>query len=53
MTALDRGFSIDETAGKLMEVNAKAKENGERYALRTAQNAATAVERNTQKRGRG
>ena len=47
MMALEWGFSIDETAGKLMEVSAKAKENGERYALRTAQNAAAAVERNT------
>ena len=53
MTALDWGFSIEETANKLMEVSAKAKENGEHYAMRTTQNAAAAVERNVLKRGRG
>jgi hypothetical protein len=36
-----------------MEVSSKAQENGERYAILTAQNAAAAVERNRQKMGRG
>jgi hypothetical protein len=53
MTAQDWGFSIDETPGKFLEVSAKARENGQRYALLTAQNAAAAVERNAFKRGRG
>jgi len=33
-----------------MEVSAKARENGERYAALTAQNAAAAVERNGQRK---
>jgi hypothetical protein len=45
MTALTWGWSTEETADKLMELSAKARENGELYALRTAQNAASAVER--------
>lgn len=53
MTAQDWGFSTDETASKLMEVSTKARENGQRYAALTAQNAAIAVERNALKRGRG
>jgi hypothetical protein len=53
MTALDWGWSIDDTAARLMEVSAKARENGERYAALTAQNAAAAVERNGKKKGRG
>jgi hypothetical protein len=52
MMALDWGFDISETEAKLMEVSTKAKENGPRYAALTAQNAAAAVERNRQKRGR-
>jgi len=36
-----------------MEVSAKAKENGLRYAALTAQNAATAVENKGLKTGRG
>ena len=53
MTALDWGWSIEETAARLMEVSSKARENGERYATLTAQNAAAAVERNAQRKGRG
>jgi hypothetical protein len=53
MTALDWGFDIPETTARLMEVSAKAKENGPRYAALTAQNAAAAVERKGQKAGRG
>lgn len=45
MTAISWGHSIEETAAHLMEESAKARENGERYALLTAQNAAAAVER--------
>jgi hypothetical protein len=45
MTALDWGWSIEDTAGRLFEVSSKAQENGEAYALLTAQNAAAAVER--------
>lgn len=53
MTALDWGWNIEETAARLMEVSTKARENGERYAARTAHNAAAAVERNGQRTGRG
>ena len=53
MTALDWGFDIPETNVKLMQVSAKAKENGPRYAALTVQNAAEAVERKGQKAGRG
>ena len=53
MTALDWGWNIEETATRLMEVSSKARENGERYVARTAQNAADAMERNGQKKGRG
>jgi len=57
MTAIDWGFPIEETAAKLPEVSEKARERVQRrdegYPLITAQNAAAAVERNDQKRGRG
>jgi hypothetical protein len=52
MTALDWGFDIPETTSRLMEVSAKAKENGPRNAALTTQNAAAAVERKGQKAGR-
>jgi len=45
MTAIDWGWGIEDTAGRLFEVSSKAQENGEAYALLTAQNAAAAVER--------
>jgi hypothetical protein len=56
MMAAQRGWSIEETASKLLEVSAKAQERArlrdEGYALTTAQNAASAAERGRQ-RGRG
>ena len=56
MMAAQRGWSIEETAGKLMEVSAKAQERArlqdEGYALITAQNAAAAATRGRQK-GKG
>jgi hypothetical protein len=45
LLAQDWGWSIVETAERLMQESSKAKENGEKYALRTAQNAAAALER--------
>jgi hypothetical protein len=57
MTAIDWGWSIEDTAAKLPEVSEKAAERvrlkDEGYPLITAQNAAAAVERNALKRGRG
>jgi acetyl-CoA acetyltransferase len=45
MIALDWGWGIEETADRLMELSDKARENGDDYALRTARNAAAAIER--------
>ena len=45
MTAIDWGWSAEDTAARLMEHSRKAQENGEAYAARTASNAAAAVER--------
>jgi hypothetical protein len=45
MIAIDWGWSVSATAARLMEESRKAQENGERYALRTAHNAAAAVAR--------
>ena len=45
MMAIDWGWSVTATAARLMEESRKAQANGERYALRTAQNAAAAVVR--------
>jgi hypothetical protein len=45
MTAITWGWSVEDTADKLMEFSGKSRENGEIYAQRTAQNAASAVER--------
>lgn len=53
MTALDWGYNIDETAAQLIQLSPKAGENGERYAMRTATNAAAAVQRKEQGQGRG
>lgn len=50
MTALTWGWSIEETAANLLEISTKARENGERCALMTAQNAAAAVERRKRSR---
>jgi hypothetical protein len=45
LLAIDWGWSIEQTAARLMQESVKAQENGEAYALRTAQNAAAAIER--------
>ena len=45
MTALDWGWTRDQTAAQLMEVSSKARENGEKYAILTATNAEAAVAR--------
>ncbi len=45
LLAIDWGWSVEETAARLMHESGKARENGEAYAFRTAQNAATALER--------
>jgi len=48
MTAIDWGWSVEDTAQRLMQESTKAQENGENYALTTARNAAAAVERRSQ-----
>ena len=45
MTAIDWGWPIEETAKRLLQESSKARENGEGYAIATAQNAAAAVAR--------
>lgn len=45
LLAIDWGWSVEETAARLMQERGKAQENGEAYALRTARNAAAAIER--------
>ena len=50
MTALTWGWGVEETAIRLMEESSKARENGERYALMTAQNAEAAVQRRQRSR---
>jgi RepB DNA-primase from phage plasmid len=45
LIALDWGFDIEETAARLLEESPKARAEGERYARRTAQAAAAALER--------
>ncbi len=42
LIATDWGWSIAETAARLMQESGKARQNGPRYALRTAQRAAAA-----------
>ena len=46
MTASSWGWPIDQIAARLLTISSKAQENGEAYALLTAQNAAAAAERN-------
>lgn len=57
MTAIDWGWTIEETARKLPEVSERARERVQLkdggYPLITSQNAASAVASNDQKRGRG
>lgn len=43
MIAIDWGWSIEETAARLMEESTKARENGKRYALLTAERSAAAI----------
>jgi hypothetical protein len=45
LLAIDWGWGVEETAARLLEHSGKAQENGEAYALRTARNAAAALER--------
>lgn len=45
LLAIDWGWSVEETVAKLLQESSKAQENGEAYALRTARNAAAAIER--------
>ena len=45
MIAIEWGWSVTATVARLMQESRKAQENGERYALRTTQNAAAAVAR--------
>jgi hypothetical protein len=44
-TALEWGWSIEDTAAKLREESSKARERDERYAVTTVQQAALALER--------
>jgi hypothetical protein len=45
MIAIDWGWSIEETASRLMDESAKARENGARYAQLTSRRAAAAIGR--------
>jgi hypothetical protein len=45
LLAIDWGWSVEETADRLLEHSAKARQEGEAYALRTARSAAAAIER--------
>ncbi len=45
LLAIDWGWGIEDTATRLMQESSKAQENGEAYVLRTAQNAAAAIQR--------
>jgi hypothetical protein len=49
LMALRRGQSVEDTASRLAELSSKARENGDSYAMRTAQNAAAAVDRERQR----
>lgn len=44
-TAREWGWTVPETASRLMELSSKARENGERYAKLTAERAAASVDR--------
>jgi hypothetical protein len=48
MTAISWGWSVDDTAARLMEESTKAQTSGKAYADLTARNAALAVERRRQ-----
>jgi hypothetical protein len=49
MLSAQRGNGIEEIAARLMELSPKAKENGERYARVTAENATAASDRGRQR----
>ncbi|MHB1424708.1 MAG: RepB family DNA primase [Gemmataceae bacterium] len=54
LLAIDWGWTVEETAARLMQESNKAKEDGEAYARRTAENAAAALARRSgQGRGSG
>ena len=48
MTAITWGWSVEETAERLMEESPKAQVNGKAYAELTSRNAGLAVERRRQ-----
>jgi hypothetical protein len=50
LIAIKWGWSVEETAERLMQESSKAQENGEAYAMRTARNAAAAVGRGGERR---
>ena len=43
LLAIDWGWSLEQTSQRLLEKSRKARENGERYARRTAERAATVL----------
>jgi hypothetical protein len=45
LLAIDWGWVVEEAAARLLQESAKAQENGEAYAQRTARSAARALER--------
>lgn len=49
LMALRRNHTVEDTAARLFQLSSKAQENGESYALRTAQNAAAVVDRERQR----
>ena len=53
MTAIDWGFSAEATAERLLQESHKARDKGRDYALQTALNARTEVEKNRRGQGRG
>jgi hypothetical protein len=44
MIAIDWGWSVDAAAARLLKDSEKTHENGERYAVETACNAAAALQ---------
>jgi len=50
LMAAQRGWGVEEIAARLMELSAKARENGESYARATARNAAGACNRQQRSR---
>jgi len=45
LLAIDWGWSVEETAARLMQESGKAQTEGEKYAMRTASKAGEAIER--------